>query len=102
MSGRVGGPDAAQRSDASAVLRVGVVGGGLVAQAVHRPNLAAMPGRFRIVGIADPSRRVRDALAAQYAPASVYEDWRDLLAAGGLDALIVCSPHSTHADVVLA
>ena len=83
-------------------LRIGVVGGGLIAQAVHLPRLAADPARFAVVGIADPSPKVIGALAARYAPAHGYLDWRDLLDREELDAVAVCSPHSTHAEVVLA
>ncbi len=46
------------------VLRVGVVGGGLIAQAVHLPNLAAMRDRFEVVAIADPSSRPASTTAA--------------------------------------
>ena len=83
-------------------LRIGVVGGGLIAQAIHLPRLAAAPERFAIAGVADPSRRVIEALAARYAPARGYLDWRELLEHEELDAVAVCSPHSTHAEVVLA
>jgi predicted dehydrogenase len=83
-------------------LRVGVVGGGLIAQAIHLPRLAAAPDRFAIAGVADPSPRVIEALAARYAPARGYLDWRELLEREELDAVAVCSPHSTHAEVVLA
>ena len=83
-------------------LRIGVVGGGLIAQAVHLPRLAAAPERFAVAGIADPSPKVAEALAARYAPARGYLDWRDLLEREELDAVAVCSPHSTHAEVVLA
>lgn len=81
-------------------LRVGVVGGGLIAQAVHLPNLATMPDRFSLRAIADPSRRVREALAARY-EAAAHADWRALLDED-LDAVVVCSPHMTHAAVVHA
>ena len=83
------------------VLRVGVVGGGLIAQAVHLPNLAAMAERFRVMAIADPSLRVGDALSARYAPARAYLRWQEMLEREPLDVLVVCSPHSTHAAVLL-
>lgn len=82
-------------------LRVGVVGGGLIAQAVHLPNLAALTDRFTIAAIADPSRRVTEALRCQYAPARAFLDWRELLDHETIDVLVVCSPHSTHAAVLL-
>jgi predicted dehydrogenase len=83
-------------------LRVGVVGGGLIAQAVHLPNLARLSDRFELAAIADPSPRVREALAARYAPARAYEHASELLERERLDAVVVCSPHATHAAVVLA
>lgn len=86
----------------TAALRVGVVGGGLIAQAVHLPNLAARPDLFSIAAIADPSPRLRAALAERYAPATVHARWEGMLERERLDALVVCSPHATHVEVVLA
>jgi predicted dehydrogenase len=86
----------------SDVLRVGVVGGGLIAQTVHLPLLDSMRDRFRLCSIADPSERVRDGLASRHGGLRAFADWRQLIEAGGVDAVIVCSPPSNHADVVLA
>ena len=82
-------------------LRTGVVGGGLIAQAIHLPNLARLDD-FELVAIADVSRTVADGLAGRYAPARGYADWRAMLDAERLDAVVVCSPHATHAEVTLA
>ena len=82
-------------------IRVGVVGGGLIAQAVHLPALAQMRDRFALVALADPSRAVREALGARYGIAT-HADWRELIDAHRLGALVVCSPHATHAEVTLA
>jgi predicted dehydrogenase len=83
-------------------IRVGVVGGGLIAQAEHLPYLSSLRDRFSIAALAEPSATVREALAARYGIKRVYTDHRSLLDAGGLDAVVVCSPHGTHAEVVLA
>ena len=83
-------------------VRVGVVGGGLVAQAEHLPYLSSLRDRYSIAAIAEPSSAVREALAARYGIDGVHGDYRSLLDAGGLDAVVVCSPHGTHAEVVLA
>jgi predicted dehydrogenase len=82
------------------VLRVGVVGAGLIAQVVHLPALRALSGRFVIAGIADPSAVARDALAVRYGVPGV-ADHRALLDRAGLDAVLVCSPNGTHAEVTL-
>ncbi|MEN3283635.1 MAG: hypothetical protein V7607_4775 [Solirubrobacteraceae bacterium] len=83
-------------------LRTAVVGGGLIAQAIHLPNLARLDDAFELVAIADVSRRVADGLAAQYAPARAHTDWRTMLDEERLDAVVVCSPHATHVEVALA
>jgi predicted dehydrogenase len=81
-------------------LRVGVVGGGLVAQAMHLPYLAEKRDRFTIAALAEPSRTVREALGARYGIPGLHEDYRGLL--GEVDVLVVCSPAGTHAQIVLA
>ena len=83
-------------------VRVGVVGGGLIAQAEHLPYLSALRDRFQLVALAEPSATVREALGARYGIAGLYDDYRSMLDAGGLDAVVVCSPAGTHAAAVLA
>src|SRR5206468_1988046 len=88
--------------DPRLTVRVGVVGAGLVAQAEHLPYLSAMRDRYSIAALAEPSLTVRDALGARYGMAGLHADYHAMLDAGGLDAVVVCSPHGTHAEVVLA
>jgi len=82
-------------------VRVGVVGGGLVAQAEHLPYLSSFRDRFALAALAEPSATVREALGARYGITGLHADHRELLDAGGLDAVVVCSPAGTHARVVL-
>ena len=86
----------------SAALRTAVVGGGLIAQAIHLPNLARLRDAFELVAIADVSPRVAGALAERHAPARAYTDWARMLDEEHLDAVVVCSPHATHAEIVMA
>jgi predicted dehydrogenase len=81
-------------------LRVGVVGGGLIAQAMHLPYLAEKCDRFTISALAEPSRTVREVLGARYGISALHADYRGLL--GEVEALVVCSPAGTHAEIVLA
>jgi predicted dehydrogenase len=83
-------------------VRVGVVGAGLIAQAEHLPYLSSMHDRFSLVGLAEPSLTVREALGARYGIVGLHADYRSMLDGGGLDAVVVCSPHGTHAEIVLA
>jgi predicted dehydrogenase len=86
----------------SRLLRTAVVGGGLIAQAIHLPNLARLRDAFEVVAIADVSRHVADGLATRYALARAYTEWERMLDEERLDAVVVCSPHATHAEIVLA
>jgi predicted dehydrogenase len=83
-------------------VRVGVVGGGLVAQAMHLHYLAAKPHRFTITALAEPSRTVREALGSRYGIPGLHADYRELLDGGDVDALVVSSPAGTHAEIVPA
>jgi predicted dehydrogenase len=82
-------------------VRIGVIGGGLVAQAVHLPLLQRLGRLFRLTSLAEPDTEVRASVAARHGIGSVYADHRTLFDAGGVEAVIVCSPSSTHAQVVV-
>ena len=83
-------------------LEVGVVGCGLIAQAVHLPNLDALGEHFRIAAIAEPRTPVREALAERYRVPLAVASVEELLQADGLDAVVVCTPAADHADTVCA
>jgi predicted dehydrogenase len=80
---------------------IGVIGGGLVAQAVHLPLLQRLSDRFRVAALAEPDARTRRTVASRHAIASPCADHRALLDAGGVEAVIVCSPDATHAEIVV-
>jgi predicted dehydrogenase len=82
-------------------LRIGVVGGGLVAQAMHLHFLAHRSSLFELVAVADPSATVRDALRRRYRLEATYDDHRGLLEEAKLDAVVICSPAQTHAQATL-
>lgn len=83
-------------------LRVGVVGGGLIAQAAHLPTLRRLNSHFEVVALADPSAAVREGVAARHSIRHTHSDWRALVERPDLDALVICSPHATHAKITLA
>src|SRR2546427_4923712 len=83
-------------------LRIGVVGGGLVAQAMHLHFLAHMSDRFDLVAVADPSATVRDSLQRLYNLKATYADHEQLLDGTELDAVLISSPAQTHAGATLA
>jgi predicted dehydrogenase len=77
------------------------VGAGLVAQVVHLPRLADLDARFDVVALVEPDGRLRDQVAARHRIELAYPHHRELIGDGVVEALLVCSPDATHADIVL-
>jgi predicted dehydrogenase len=84
-----------------APIRVGVVGLGLITQAVHLPNLQTLRGDFLVTSVCDASSglaiSVADALPGQVAAT---DDWREVVDDPRVDAVLVLTP-GAHGDVVL-
>ncbi|MFI5357452.1 MAG: Gfo/Idh/MocA family protein [Opitutales bacterium] len=80
--------------------RVGIIGGGGIAQAVHIPGWKNLP-EVEIGGIADVSPTTARQAAAAAGAAGVFTDFRDLLKLD-LDAVDVCVPNKAHTPAVLA
>jgi predicted dehydrogenase len=83
-------------------VRLGIVGAGLVAQVAHLPELAVLADRFDVVALAEPHGATRATVSRRHGIRRTYAGADELLGAGGLDAVLVCSPNATHADVTLA
>ena len=81
-------------------LRIGVIGGGLIAQVEHIPNLKLRPDLFDVRCVSDPSAKVRAALASRFEIAAV-ADAAEVIAAD-LDAVLIAAPDPWHAELALA
>jgi myo-inositol 2-dehydrogenase / D-chiro-inositol 1-dehydrogenase len=84
-------------------LRLGVIGLGAVAQAVHLPLLAKHPDLFRPVAVCDLSAATRDRVGDRLGLPETRRFARaeDLIAAGDLDAVAIMTSGS-HAALALA
>jgi predicted dehydrogenase len=82
-------------------LRVALFGAGLVGQASHAPTLADDRERFDFVAIADPSKTVRESVAARFGVPNTCATLEEALALG-VDAVVVAVPDPAHRDAVLA
>jgi myo-inositol 2-dehydrogenase / D-chiro-inositol 1-dehydrogenase len=84
-------------------VRVGIVGLGAVAQAVHLPLLDRLAAQFQIAAIADLSRTLVEAIGERYRvpPAERYLGVDDLLESRAIDALVVLTSGS-HGAATLA
>ena len=87
-----------------APLRVGVVGCGNVALNFHVPAYRALPDRWTVVGLADPTpdRLEQGRELAGLRPDQVHADAAALVARDDVDVIDVCTPQHLHRDVVLA
>lgn len=84
-----------------AVVRVGVIGCGSIARAVHLPILRRTAGVV-LAAVADPDRTALVA-AGRAAPGAAFcGDAAELLARADLDAVVVTAPSGLHAELALA
>ncbi len=85
-------------------LRVGLIGCGNVALGDHVPAYLAMPDRYRLVAIADPTpeRLELGGVASGLGPDDRHADAAALLARSDLDLIDVCTPQNVHRDLVIA
>lgn len=79
-----------------AVFKLGLVGAGRMGQ----NHMKALAGSkvVRVVAIAEPAEATRATLASS--GAALHPDLDSMLAAGGLDGVLVCAPSDLHLDTV--
>ncbi len=81
-------------------VRYGLIGTGMMGHE-HIGNLTSIDGA-EITAVADPYEPSRSGAAAMIGGSvAAYEDYRDLLAAGCCDAVVIATPNMTHVDVLL-
>jgi predicted dehydrogenase len=89
------------------VLKVGIIGCGSISHA-HVRGWNAIREKAQIVAVADVSaenaQQVADLASQGGAGGKVarFDDYRELLAKGGVDAVDVCLPHHLHRDAIVA
>jgi predicted dehydrogenase len=81
-------------------VKVGVIGAGGIAQVEHIPNLLKLKRRFDVVGVYDPSPKVRFFIADEFGLAA-FDDLDQLLGLP-LDAVVIASPDALHREQILA
>ena len=71
------------------ILRVGLIGTGMIAQVMHLPHLKELPERFDVVAACDLSAATVRAVAEKFGIPRTFTDYRDMLALADLDAVLV-------------
>ena len=81
--------------------KVGVIGAGLISQAMHLPHLALLRDRFELAVVADPSRTVRERVGDRFGIPTRVATASEAIAHPGLHGVVVGTPNATHASIVL-
>jgi predicted dehydrogenase len=82
-------------------LRVGIIGGGAIAQVAHLPVLKKLK-TVEVQAICDTDLPKARALADRFGVKDALDDIEDLFRSDGLDAVVICSPNHLHEAHVLA
>jgi len=82
-------------------VRIGLIGAGGIAGA-HVDGYRRNPETVELVAVADPVRESAEKRRGSDAGVRIFADYREMIAAGGLDAVDICLPHHLHADAVIA
>ena len=77
-----------------------MIGAGGIAQVEHIPNLLRLKHQFEILGVYDPSAKVRAFIGEEFGLAAF--DDLDRLLALPLDAVVIASPDALHHEQMLA
>jgi len=82
-------------------VRVGIIGAGNIARA-HMEAYAKHPELCTVAAVADVDRARGEQLGARAEGVSVYADFRELLGRDDIDAVSICTPPFTHAEIAVA
>ena len=82
-------------------VKVGVVGTSWWADLMFLPIFAGYE-RAQLSAICGRNRERADEMAAKYKISQVYTDYREMIAQGGLDAVVVITSDDTHYEIVMA
>jgi predicted dehydrogenase len=82
-------------------LKVGIIGGGAIAQVAHLPVLKKLRS-IEVQAICDTDLPKARALADRFGIKAAHDDIEDLLRFEELDAVVICSPNHLHESHILA
>jgi len=82
-------------------LRLGLIGAGRIGP-VHAETLAFRVPQARLAAIADLKQPAAQAVASRCNIPKVVSSGREIIADPAIDAVAICSPTDTHADLIVA
>ncbi len=81
-------------------MKVGVVGCGRIATAVHMPSLKQIQG-YELVAASDLNQTRLEKVKGKFGVQETYDDYRRMLVKADVDAVFVCTPPEHHFQVVM-
>jgi predicted dehydrogenase len=85
----------------AAPIRVGLIGGGSIAQS-HLDGYLLAGDAARVTAIADIDPKNARRSAKRAGGAQVFSDYHEMIASGLVDAVDICLPHHLHEDAIVA
>lgn len=82
-------------------LRVALVGSGFIAKQKHIPAWKKSSGKAEVVALCDPNTAQAELLAREYSIPKVYSDFQQMISQERLDAVDICTPPRTHAELAV-
>lgn len=82
-------------------IRVGVIGTSWWADLEHLPGLRARPD-VELAALCGRDRERLQAMASKHAVPATFTDWREMVARGGLEAVVIATPNLLHREQALA
>ncbi|HLB46334.1 MAG TPA: Gfo/Idh/MocA family oxidoreductase [Anaerolineales bacterium] len=83
------------------LVKVGLIGCGRIAQAVHINILTRLAGT-ELVALADPDPQRREEAKRRAPAATAFTDYQELLEGSDVEAVVICLPNALHAEVAVA
>jgi predicted dehydrogenase len=77
-------------------LKIGIIGGGGIAQGAHMPGYAAVPDLCEMVAVCDVNPETAQTAAKKFDITKTYTDYKELLADKEIDAVSVTTPNKFH------
>ena len=82
-------------------IKVGIIGAGRIGN-VHAQSILYHIPEAEVAAVADPYMDNAEKLAESYGIAKHSKNWEDIINDPEIDAVLVCSPTDTHADISIA
>ncbi len=79
-------------------VKVGLIGAGRIGR-LHAGNLARRLPRSELVAVADVDPAAAQQVAEEFGVGMVTEDYREVLQAAEIEAIVICSSTDTHAEI---